>query len=214
MLISLSTTNIKDAAKQGLILSMQRQSHPKDQELFSEYSGCIEIDSTLGEQSIWFYVDKDGFKYDFNFSNYFPKVNIKVIHDEITHRNEQFIHSGKLQRLVEYLHQNPMSKRAIIDIRKEQYYDLSIWCVCITHLFFRITNAWLDIHIHSRANNAYKLLFLDMQAMVAIQHYVANQLWIKSNAYIHFIDSLHIYKEDYEDILFQLEYIQKSNFRN
>jgi hypothetical protein len=52
MLISLSTTNIKDAAKQGLILSMQRQSHPKDQELFSEYSGCIEIDSTLGEQSI------------------------------------------------------------------------------------------------------------------------------------------------------------------
>lgn len=210
-MIIISTDNLLSAAKQAL-LDCNKPS--VDQELLYESPAVLHIYWKIQNKDIWFSMSNKSFYYNYNLSDYFPLIDLQIINDEILHRNSVFIESWKIQNLVLHLQKNPFSRRAIINIWNDAYYDLDKPWVCITHLYFRITEWWLVMHTHARANNAYKMLFLDLQAMKCIQYYVASTLQIPIWEYYHYIDSLHLYKEELEDITKQLEYMNTSEYRS
>jgi len=210
-MITISTENLLSTVKQAL-LNCNKSSF--DPELLSESPAILNVYWKIQEKDIWFSIKNKSFYYNYNFSDYFPFINPQIITHEILHRNSVFLESWKIQNLISHLQKYPFSRRAIINIWNNKYYELDKPWVCITHLYFRISEWGLAMHTHARANNAYKMLFLDLQAMMCIQYYIASALQIKIWDYYHYIDSLQLYKEESEDIQKQVDYINTSHYRS
>jgi thymidylate synthase len=79
--------------------------------------------------------------------------------------------------------------------------------VCNTQKYFRLRDGKLELHSHSRANDAYRLLLLDMQLASCIHHEAAKRLDVEMGTYIHFSDSLHFYNQYAKDIEWQRSFM-------
>ncbi len=168
-----------------------------DSEIYKEDAACIEINE-INVNEIGFQYDGKIMRYSFPFEDYLPYVSADLSQIELDHWSKVLLTNSFLKNIVHYLKKNEFSKRAIVDIWKTKYSNLNNSSVCVTYLFFRKTRNGLEMHVHSRALNALKLSLLDFQAMCSIGQYVAHKLNLKFCRYIHFIDSLHIYKTDLE----------------
>ncbi len=147
----------------------------------------------------------------FPYTEYFPFITQERIDQEIHYWNQQFFVANKLPELVQYLHDFPLSKRAIILFWEDKYRDLSKGAVCEIAAFFRIKNKQLEMHTHMRANNAVFLLFMDMRILMGVQRLIAKELNVKLGDYIHVIDSLHIYEAEADSARTQLEFMSTSS---
>jgi len=121
-----------------------------------------------------------------------------------------FLINKKLKEMVSFLKNNPNSKRAIINLWRNKYKNPSLSVPCLVYLYFRIKNKHLILHSHFRANNIFFLLTMDMQMMLTIQNYIAINLKIEPGEYIHFVDSLHFYKEQLKPIKSQYQFMSNS----
>lgn len=166
-----------------------------DPELLAEDSAAVLIKRSNGFKN-WVTIKDRGFCCTEEYKEFSPYVDPKIIEIEKEYWAAELFKNKRVDEIIGYLRECPLSKRAIILLWREGYRDLSSKCSCSTSIFFRRKGNKLEMHSSVRANNASFLLFLDSSFMLAIQEYVASNLNIEVGDYVHFVDSLHLYKNE------------------
>lgn len=129
---------------------------------------------------------------------------------ELEHYNKLIFKSGHFQSIMEHLASNPYSKKGVLELWSKGK-DFSGDIPCVVYMWFRKRGEKLDMSCHMRANDAYRLLLIDMHIMTTVHNYMASELALEKGSYYHFVDSLHLYKRDREGI--QKLYDQYKNER-
>lgn len=142
---------------------------------------------------------KDGkFHSEFSYEQFIPGGN-ELMKMEIDHYNNLFFANIRLDYLITHLRKNPYSKKAIINFWKYNYSERTD-IPCVIYASFKKRNDALDMSCHMRANDAFRLLIMDIHIMTTIHQHVSDLLRIKKGSYHHLVDSLHFYKRDKENI--------------
>lgn len=178
-----------------------------DPELLAEDSAAVLIKRSNGFKN-WVTIKDRGFCCTEAYKEFSPYVDSKIIEVEKEYWAEELFKKKRVDEIVEYLKEFPLSKRAIILLWRDGYRDLSNKCSCSTSIFFRRKGNKLEMHSNVRANNASFLLFLDSSFMLAVQEYVASNLKIEAGDYIHFVDSLHLYRTEEKYIKSTYNYLK------
>lgn len=198
MILQIEAIDEVDAFKKTFIKLFELKEEPIDDELIKESSAVIYINNPA--TSTRYTISDEGFNttgYDYSelVSNGNEFSNI-----EADYWNKELFQNGKVPELISYLKSNKMSKRAILNLWNDNNRDLTQPAPCLTYLNFRVTSKGLRVLAHMRANNAHKCLLIDLDALRALQKYVASKLSLEAGEYIHIVDSLHFYREEQEQI--------------
>ena len=70
----------------------------------------------------------------------------------------------------------------------------------MVYVWFRKQGDTLNMNCHMRANNAYKILLMDLHIGTSLHEYVSEELGLKKGIYNHFVDTLHYYKHEKQEI--------------
>jgi len=208
-MISINEKTILAAYKKAFIHMYEKTPVAFDSELWKEESGMVVLED-IDKSDVNITLKNDRFEYLFPYQEYFPYLNPTVIQEELDYWPTEFISPPRLKGLIEYLDKNKNSKRAIITLWSDKYRELSLQCPCTTTIFFRIMGDSLDMHTHMRANNASFLLYMDMDFLTGVHAIVANHFNLKRGTYIHFLDSLHIYRRDMDIVEKQYRFMKDS----
>lgn len=194
------------AVKKAFFQLYEKEDLAFDPEIWKEDAGMIVIDSSQETSSLTLH--KGTFTYNFDYQTYFPYATSDLVQKEIEYWPKELINPPRLAEIIDYLTQFPLSKRAIINLWEDKHRNLSMICPCTTTLFFRIHGDTLEMHTHMRANSAAFLLFMDIHFLTGLQHIISQKLNLKKGTYIHFLDSLHFYKNDLDVIHKQYTYMK------
>jgi len=67
------------------------------------------------------------------------------------------------------------------------------------------------MHTMMRANNASFLLYMDMDILTSVHKIVCDALKLKPGKYLHFVNSLHFYKDEFNIIKKQNKLLKTTN---
>ncbi len=102
--------------------------------------------------------------------------------------------------VIELLRRRPTSRRAVIQIfDKEDIATIHKEVPCTTTLQFFVRNDNLDMITTMRSNDAYWGLPHDVFCFTMLQEIIARSLGKDVGIYRHFVGSLHLYKDHWED---------------
>lgn len=141
----------------------------------------------------------NGFYSSFDYDEYVTDGNGLML-AEIKHYNNEYIQSGKVGNLLKYLKNEPFSRRGVIDFWENYQFDNKKPYPCIIYSWFRRHGQTLHLNCHMRADDAYKILLMDLHIMTSLHSYVAGMLDLKLGTYHHFVDSLHFYRRNEKEI--------------
>jgi len=97
--------------------------------------------------------------------------------------------------LVDYLKLNTDSKRCVVNFWNRENSDLDNPAPCLTQLIFRLKNDRLDMHAFMRANDSYRISFINFHLFYSLQNYICNKLHLPVGDYFHIASSFHVYRE-------------------
>lgn len=98
--------------------------------------------------------------------------------------------------IIDTLKNNPLSTRAVIDIRDKNI-DMKIDDpACLQHIQFFIRDDKLDMHVLFRSNDALKATFMNAFALIELQKKIADELGLEVGKYVHTANSFHCYDKD------------------
>ena len=203
-MIVIKADNVLTATREAYDTLLKGSPNSSDPSIFKEDSAAIEISPSDISLS-GFSIKNNKFVYENDYSQYLPRVAKELVREEEIDYSRIFLASKSVDAVVDYIKQIPDSRRNVISVWSPTYLDPAIVGVCITQLYFRLRDGALELHSHGRANDAYRLLLLDMQLAMCIQKDVAKRVGVDAGMYIHFSDSLHLYKKYQEDIEWQHE---------
>jgi hypothetical protein len=210
-MITIKAKTIRLAAKQAF-LDLYRYGKPNasDSQLFKEDVALIEVASpTKGTPA--FVIERQKFQYVGEYVKYVPDAPEDLVDLEREHYTGLLLESGYLDNAENYLRQAPGSRRNLVDTWMPDYIDPTRQASpCLTQLFFRLRDTKLELHAHFRANDAYKLLLMDLELVACVQVEMARRLGVTVGMYIQFIDSLHFYKRDLDAINAQRSFLLSS----
>jgi hypothetical protein len=181
-----------------------------DESIWLEDAAVIEIEAPDRDNARGFIIEQGHFRYVGNYKLYYPEVDEALIAADANDYTKLFLESGDIQTLVEHFRLHPDSRRQLATTWSPKYLDPNVVGVCITQIYCRLRNGTLELHSHVRANDAYRLLLLDMQLAISVQREIAHQLTVPMGRYIHYVDSLHFYKHYATEIKNQRKYMQDS----
>lgn len=168
-----------------------------DPKLLREQPALLTLEGYTPEKEVKF--DSKSIISNFDYAKYVVDGN-EQMDLEIKHYEEELIKLGKIKELLRHFKANPLSKRAILNLWDDKYLDYSITSPCLTYAWFRNINGSLEMHCHMRANDAYKILLMDLHILTSLQKYVASEMNLKIGKYFHIVDSLHLYKRNAQEI--------------
>lgn len=195
-MLYVTANNLGDAYGAALSRLMSESRRHEDPEIIREdvatvvVTGGRPLTDTLKRDEFGRLIDP------FPYAACFPHVAAELIEKEMRCWNDLFVASGRLDGLISYLLQYPLSKRAIIPFWEDRFRDLSVESPCEIAVSFRLKSRLLEMHTHVRANNAAFLLLMDMRVLMGVQRLVAEALGVGVGDYVHFIDSLHVYEAE------------------
>lgn len=109
--------------------------------------------------------------------------------------------------VIEELRRDPYSRRAIIDVRKNNVDMGNEHPACLQNMGFMIRDNKLDLVVTMRSNDAPEATFMNAFAfIVGIQKYIVDQLNIDENlnievgSYTHITYSFHCYEKDFKKL--------------
>ncbi|TFG19499.1 MAG: hypothetical protein EU530_05955 [Promethearchaeota archaeon] len=107
---------------------------------------------------------------------------------------------NQIELLIQKLQKNPYTRRAQA-ITWRPYSDIiTDDPPCLQRLYFRVKNGKLLLQTTWRSRDLFKAWEANVNAMIRIQKYVADQLGLEIGEYIDFSNSLHIYGRDIKDV--------------
>lgn len=207
MIIAHTSSPVAAAKQVFLDLYTKGTPNTSDESIWREDAAVIEIEASATDDLKGFVIKDERFQYLGDYKLYFPEVDSSLIKAEEEDYTKLFLQSGGLETLVSHFRLYPDSRRQLISSWSPKYMDPKVIGVCITQLYCRLRNNSLELHSHARANDAYRLLLLDMQLAISVQKEIARQLGVPVGRYIHYVDSLHLYKRYKTNIENQLVYM-------
>lgn len=195
-MILIKSKNITQLYKKSLIQVNNLPDLQSDPKNYKDTSAVLTLDEYKNEEFIG--IKDKRFYSKFNYERFVPGGN-ELMKMELTHYNNLFFSNKSLNNIILHLKENPYSKKAVLNFWKSEYKD-ETEIPCVVYLWFRNRNGYLDMDCHMRANDAFRLVLMDVHIMTSIHQYVASELKLKKGSYYHFVDSLHLYERDRENI--------------
>lgn len=100
--------------------------------------------------------------------------------------------------IIEELHRNPFSRRAVIDIRDWHKDSKSEDPACLQHIQYFIRDNKLHCKVLFRSNDAAKATFMNAFALIMLQQRIAEGLELEVGTYTHRANSFHCYEKDFD----------------
>jgi hypothetical protein len=167
-----------------------------DKKVAKEARAVLEVSNFDGKEAA--FIKKGKITFDFDYSVYGDDNNNKM-KEECEYYYDIIFGSGKFEKSLKMLKEDSSNKKAIITINEEPK-PKNGKIPCMTCLYPRIINGRLNLACHMRANNCYRLLLVNMHINQAIHREFARKLNLPIGNYYHFVDSLHIYKKDLDEV--------------
>lgn len=143
-------------------------------------------------------ISDDHFFSKFNYDRYVPGGN-RLMEEEIKHYDVELFSSARVSNLINHLEKKPFSKKGVLSFWEDGYENINS-IPCVVYVWFRRRESCLDMDCHMRANDAFRLLLMDLHIMTTLHSYVSEKLGLNKGKYHHFIDSLHFYKRYKKEI--------------
>lgn len=143
--------------------------------------------------------DDSGFNSTFDYTKYILDGD-KQIQLEVDHYNEEFMKSGKLESFLKYFRSDETTKKGLINLWDNDHLDPFRPFPCLTYVWFRKLGSTLHMNCHMRANDAYKILIMDLHVGTSLHQYISKKLDLKLGIYHHFVDTLHFYHRNKTEI--------------
>ncbi|MGM5485415.1 MAG: thymidylate synthase [Nanobdellota archaeon] len=198
-MITIISNNLSEAWEKTLIKLYENGKENKD--MLRDDTAVIEINNPTGERLNDRFPMKKEIMEEYN--DFITRGGDKgnVLEEHALYHERIFEHfNDQAEYVIERLREDPLSKRAQVsfwDPVKDQEKDK---VPCIQIIWFRIIDKRLEMHVHMRANDAYKKLLMNLNIATELMIYIAKRLNVSIGKYIHIADSLHIYRNDKEDI--------------
>ncbi|MEI6790593.1 MAG: thymidylate synthase [Myxococcaceae bacterium] len=196
-MLTITAKNDIDLWKQAFFAVEELDEHHGDPKNYKETSAALILQGFNQPHGIE--LRTDGFVSVSDYDTYLPEGN-KSVAIEISHYNELLVANGKLEQLQYLLASDPYTKKAVLNVWSPNLDVAGSTVPCLVYLWARRINNTLDVNFHMRANDAYRLLLIDIHIGVAIHQYLASQLGLEIGEYRHLVDSLHLYSRDREAI--------------
>jgi hypothetical protein len=206
-MIVIEQNNVVAAAREALFAVLETSPNTSDESILYEATAAIRI-IPGGSKPAGFRIQDNIFQYVGNYLDYVPEVDGMLVDDEERDYTKLFLASGAVPAITQALLNDGNSRRCVASSWDDKYLDPQVVGVCITQLYARMRNGKLEFHSHARANDAYRLLLLDMQLALCIQEAIAQAIGVPVGEYVHFADSLHVYKKYEAKIKRQRQYMQ------
>lgn len=164
---------------------------------YKDTSAVLSILEMAGQESV--YLDEYGFHSNFNYDEYINGGNewMKV---EIDHYNREYVESKKIDALIRLFEHDMYTRRGVVSLWGNPMLSLDKEFPCTVYAWFRNKDGILNMNYHMRANDAYKILLMDIHIATALHGYVCQRLGLKRGVYNHIVDTLHFYKEHIDEI--------------
>jgi thymidylate synthase len=159
---------------------------------YRDTSAILSIPETVGQEPV--FLDESGFHSNFNYDEYIEGGNewMKI---EIEHYNKEYVESKKIDALVKLFENDMYTRRGVISLWNNPMLDLEQEFPCTVYAWFRNKEGVLNMNYHMRANDAYKILLMDIQIATALHTFVCYKLGLQKGTYNHIVDTLHFYRE-------------------
>lgn len=199
--------SLKEAYKKTFF-ALLLQKRYDDPEIYKEDVAIIEIITNKNDNLKIF---NSKFILKNNYIELFPYITNQFINKELLYWENSLIKKNNLNKIINYLKNDKLTKRAIILFWNDKYRNTNGKSICEIASFFRKKGKYLDMHTMMRANNASFLLYMDMDVLTSIHKIVADALKLKPGKYLHFINSLHFYKKEINIIKKQYKLLKTIN---
>jgi Thymidylate synthase len=207
-MIIVKTHTLMEAAKAAFLALYDGAENASDPSIFREDTAVIEVSHPNASQQAFMLRGKT-LVYEADYLKYFPFEDAATPKIEEDYFTKAFIETGQIDAILSYLQREPYGRRALISVWSPTFlHNNHQSSACITQLYFRLRNRQLEVHSHSRANDAYRLLLLDMQFSCWVQSEVSRLLGVSVGRYIHFVDSLQLYSKHLPSINRQRTFFQ------
>lgn len=124
-----------------------------------------------------------------------------ILDFEVEHGNWTYTYHQRMESqipfIIEELHRNPFSRRAVIDIRDWQKDSQSEDPACLQHIQYFIRDNKLHCKVLFRSNDACKATFMNAFALIMLQKRIADELNVEVGTYTHRANSFHCYEKDF-----------------
>lgn len=195
-MITIKDTNLKLAFNALVKEIVSDKYSSADPEMWREDVLSMKI---MGGNSMDCGIDYDGVH--FKIRDNFGVDNSSVLGELVEHYENLLAHGERVSWVVDYLRQNPFSKRAIVNFWEAQHTDLSRKCPCVIYFLFRKSRAGLNMSVHMRSNDVNRKTLLNLMMFNAVHRYIATQLNEAIGTYYHFVDTAVVLEEDREKLL-------------
>lgn len=196
-MINLVSDNALDLYKKTFSEVYKLPDLKNDLRNYKDTSAILTLNNYAPEPGI--YLNREGFESSFNYDEYILGGNdwMKV---EIKHYNKEYLESRKIENLIKLFKHDPYTRRGVISLWNNPRLDLRRPFPCTVYTWFRRIGNKLNMNYHMRANDAYKILLMDIHIATCLHVHVAKRLNLALGEYNHFVDTLHFYKEHKKEI--------------
>ena len=161
-------------------------------------------DSALIEKS------SDGLQCVFDRTAYFPHNESLKVEAENEYWTEKLIGERYLDKAVRHITAAPLSRSCLYSFWDNNDFDMANpKGNCITQVYLRLRGDKLEMHSHIRANDVHRCLFMDLAYLMYAHRYIAEATGYSKGAFVHFVDSLHVYNKSVEEFKKQLAFMQE-----
>ncbi|MEX0918399.1 MAG: thymidylate synthase [Candidatus Paceibacterota bacterium] len=162
----------------------------EDPKNYKDVSALLTLENyNQDEGVVW---NNEGFHSSFDYTKYIIEGDNQIQLEE-EYYNKEFIQFGKLESFLKYFNNDKTTKKGLINLLDDDSLSHIKPFPCLVYVWFRKIGDTLHMNCHMRANDAYKILIMDLHVGSSLHFYVADRLGLKRGNYNHFVDSLHFY---------------------
>lgn len=206
-MIIVSEESLLQATKAAFLALYSGSPNRSDPSVLREDAAIVSVTSAKNDDQPFSLKDGE-LRYRGQYSKYFPFLNDDIVPLEEKYFAKAFVETNELDAVSDLLLKQRSSRRALINAWRPNHRTTAKGgAACITQLYFRLRNDSLHVHSHSRANDAYRLLLLDMQFVAWAQQEIARRLKVATGELLHFVDSLHLYVKHADEVDKQRQFI-------
>lgn len=119
---------------------------------------------------------------------------------DYTYHNRMVFPVEQKAWVVNELKRNPLSRRAVIDVRKPEKDCYSEDPACLQHIQFFIRDNKLDCCVLFRSNDATRATFMNAFGLIMLQKEIADQLGVYVGSFTLRANSFHCYESEFENL--------------
>lgn len=196
-MILIKAKNPEELYKKAFIAVYNLETLEGDPKNYKDTSAILTLEDYQGDEGVG--LNDEGFYSSFDYEKYIVEGKQQML-AEIEHYDQEIIKSGKLASFLKYFKSDETTKKGVINLWENNHLDPKKPFPCLMYAWFRKQEGILHMNCHMRANNAYKILIMDLQIGTSLHAYVAKKMGLRKGVYHHIVDTLHFYEKEMGEI--------------